>query len=122
MKSVIKSITTFSALAAILGAMSFSPVLAADEKSVMEAGKALSFDRKKGNCLACHAIKDGVSPGNIGPPLIYMSARYKTKEALRAQIYDATVANPDTLMPPFGKHGALSDAEISKIVEFIYSL
>ncbi|MDM8546432.1 sulfur oxidation c-type cytochrome SoxX [Candidatus Venteria ishoeyi] len=97
-------------------------MLAADEKSVMEKGKSLAFDRKKGNCLACHVIKDGVSPGNIGPPLIYMSARYKSKEALHAQIADATVANPNSLMPPFGKHGILSDAEIGKIVEFIYSL
>ena len=33
-------------------------------------GKKLAFDRKKGNCLACHMIDDGELAGNSGPPLI----------------------------------------------------
>ena len=121
MNSVIKSVMTFTALAAMLGTLSLSPALAGDD-NVMKEGKKLAFDRKKGNCLACHQIKGGVSPGNIGPPLLYMKARYPDKEKLRIQIFDATVANPDTMMPPFGKHGVLSKKEISKIVDFIYTL
>ncbi len=31
-------------------------------------GKSLTFDRKKGNCLACHMIDDGELAGNNGPP------------------------------------------------------
>jgi len=65
---------------------------------------------------------DGVMPGNIGPPLIAMKARYPDKAKLRAQIWDATAANPHTPMPPFGKHGALSDKEIDLITEYVYSL
>ncbi len=78
--------------------------------------------RGKGNCLACHAIEDGELPGTIGPPLVYMQQRYPDKAQLRAQIWDPTVRNPDTLMPPFGKHEILSEDEIDLVVEYIHSL
>jgi sulfur-oxidizing protein SoxX len=85
-------------------------------------GKKVAFDRKKGNCLACHAIADGALPGNIGPPLVAMKARFPDKADLRAQIWDSTVANPNTIMPPFGKHRILSEKEVDLVTEFIYSL
>ncbi len=86
------------------------------------AGKKVAFDRKKGNCLACHMIADGALPGNIGPPLIAMKARYPDKADLRAQIWDPTAANPNTMMPPFGKHRILTEKEVDLITEFIYTL
>ncbi len=85
-------------------------------------GKNVAFDRKKGNCLACHMISGGSLPGNIGPPLVAMKARYPDKAALRAQIWDATAKNPNTIMPPFGKHQILSEKEIDLVTEFIHSL
>ena len=88
----------------------------------MEAGKKLAFNRKKGNCLACHQIAGGSLPGNIGPPLVAMKSRFPDKAKLRAQIYDARKANPNTIMPPFGPHAILSDDEIDKVVEFISTL
>jgi len=48
-----------------------------------------------------------------------MEARFPNVSALRAQIWDATKNNPNTIMPPFGRHNMLSDAEIDKIVTFI---
>lgn len=98
-----------------------SGVLAEEAQSAMEQGKALAFDRKKGNCLACHMIAGGDLPGNIGPPLVAMKMRYPEKAKLRAQIYDATVANPQSSMPPFGTHGILTDEEIDLVTEFIYA-
>jgi len=89
---------------------------------VIAEGKALAFDRKKGNCLACHAIADGTLAGNGGPPLLQMKVRFPDRERLRQQIWDATVNNPNTLMPPFGRHGILSDDEIDKITEYILTL
>ena len=89
---------------------------------VIAEGKKVAFDRKKGNCLSCHMIADGALPGNIGPPLIAMKARFPNKGDLRAQIWDATVKNPNTIMPPFGKHRILSEKEVDLITEFIYSL
>ena len=85
-------------------------------------GKKVAFDRKKGNCLACHMIDDGALPGNIGPPLVAMKARFPDKGALRAQIWDPTVANPNTMMPPFGKHRILSEKEVDLVTEYIYTL
>jgi len=85
-------------------------------------GKKVAFDRKKGNCLACHMISDGPLPGNIGPPLIAMKDRFPDKAALRAQIWDSTVSNPNTIMPPFGRNRILSEQEVDLVTEFIYSL
>jgi sulfur-oxidizing protein SoxX len=90
-----------------------------------ETGKQLAYNNKKGNCLACHAmptVPDAISPGNIAPPLISMKARYPDKSVLRAQIWDATKGNPNTSMPPFGKHKILTEQEIDKVTDFIYGL
>ena len=100
----------------IIGSMSIASADAISD------GKKVAFDRKKGNCLACHVIAGGNLPGNIGPPLIAMKARFPNKADLRAQIWDPTAANPNTIMPPFGKHAILSDKEVDLITEFIYSL
>lgn len=87
-----------------------------------EEGKKLAFDTFKGNCLACHMMEGGESPGNIAPPLIAMQARYPDKAKLRAQIWDATAINPSTSMPPFGRHQIFTEEEIDKVVDFVYSL
>ncbi len=87
-----------------------------------EEGKALAFDRKKGNCLACHMIEGGDLAGNIGPPLLAMQQRFPDRTQLRAQIWDSTVKNPQTMMPPFGRHRILTEDEIDKIVDFLYTL
>lgn len=86
------------------------------------SGKNLAFDRSKGNCLACHVIEDGESPGNIGPPLSNLSERFSDKELLRRQIWDATSFNPQTSMPPFGKNKILKPEEIDQIVDYLWSL
>lgn len=93
----------------------------ADAETLAE-GKAIAFDRKKGNCLACHMIDDGDLPGNAGPPLVAMKQRWPDKTALRAQIWDPQIRNPQTVMPPFGKHRILSEQELDKVVEYIHSL
>ena len=59
----------------------------------IKEGKKLAFDRKKGNCLACHQIEDGELAGNNGPPLIAMKARFPNKIDLFNQIWDATKNN-----------------------------
>jgi sulfur-oxidizing protein SoxX len=117
------AVATACAISAI---MLSGSVLAADNGAKKEpTGKDLAFDRKKGNCLACHAmptVPDVESAGLYGPPLIAMSARYPSKGRLRAQIWDATVANPSSTMIPFGKHGVLTEEEIDKVTDFVYGL
>ncbi len=115
--------TATLSLAALLGTLMSFPATAADGAgSVIEKGKAVSVDRKKGNCLACHAMDDGTLPGNIGPPLIAMKARFPDKAKLRAQIWDPTVINPNSIMIPFGRNRVLSEEEIDQVVEYIYTL
>lgn len=123
MRKTARLVTTASALATVIGALSLSPQLAiAADAQVIEEGKKISFDRKKGNCLACHQIEGGDLAGNIGPPLVAMKARFPDKSKLRAQIWDSTKNNPNTMMPPFGRHEILTESEIDKVVEFVYSL
>lgn len=88
----------------------------------LEQGRQLAMIRSKGNCLACHAMADGELPGNLGPPLLSMPLRFPEKTVLRAQIWGATERNPDSRMPPFGKHGILSEVEIDLILDYVYSL
>ena len=109
-------------LAVLVGAFMLTAAPSAIAASAVEQGKAVAFNRKKGNCLACHAMDDGTLPGNIGPPLISMKLRFPDKAVLRAQIWDATVNNANSIMIPFGRNGVLSEAEIDQIVEYVYTL
>ena len=62
-------------VAMILAGLPF--VSAADEPVAVdriEQGRALAFERRKGNCLACHLIEGGELAGNYGPPLLMMKA------------------------------------------------
>jgi len=120
---ILKTASSMLALAGCMALLSApGQVLAEEASSVIEQGKAVAFDRKKGNCLACHQIAGGDLPGNIAPPLVAMKARYPDKSRLRVQIWDATKINSNSIMPPFGRQQILSESEIDKIVEFIYTL
>ena len=116
-------ITTIASIATVIGCLGFAPTIAsADEAADLEKGKELAFNRKKGNCLACHQIEGGSLAGNIGPPLVSMKARFPDYDKLRAQIYDARVNNPNTIMIPFGPHAVMSDKEIDLVAKFIHTL
>ena len=125
MRNNAKRAAVAASLAVLAGAVLLLPIqVSAGEgaEDLVAKGKEIAFDRKQGNCLACHMMDDGSSPGNIGPPLVAMKARFPDKEKLRAQIYDPTVANPNSRMPPFGKHRIISEADIDAIVEYVYTL
>jgi len=107
---------------ALIGCVNLATVNAGD-KSAVEEGKKIALNKKKGNCLACHLITGaGEQPGNIGPPLIAMKARFPDKAVLKAQIGDPRTKNPNTIMPPFGAHGILTADELDKVTEYIHSL
>jgi len=116
-------IKTASAVALLgcFGLITPLTVSAADDADVT-AGKELAFDRKKGNCLACHQIAGGDLAGNIGPPLVAMKARFTDFEKLKSQIADARKNNPNTIMPPFGPHSILSSGDIDKVAKYIHTL
>lgn len=114
-------------VALVMGAGVTGSAWAAEEKAEAKKdmpGQEIAFSNKKGNCLACHAMPGtkGEMAGSIAPPLIAMKLRYPDRAKLRAQVWDASVANPKTSMPPMGKHGILSEEEIDQVVDFIYTL
>ena len=115
----IKQLTVLSTLVFTFGLI--NTCTAADTMS----GQALAFDRNKGNCLACHAIPNdpaATSPGNIGPTLVSMKARYPSRDKLRARIWDNTAINPNTSMPPFGKNKILTEPEIDLVTDYILGM
>ncbi|QKI90283.1 sulfur oxidation c-type cytochrome SoxX [Thiomicrorhabdus xiamenensis] len=101
-------------------------VQAADKPAAsdIEEGKKLAFSRSKGNCLACHMAGDGAQPGNIGPALVAMKLRYPDKQKLYNKVWGTSdsMKVPNSMMPEFGLHGILSDDEIRKVVDYIYTL
>ena len=108
--------------AAVVG---FASPAIADQAEKIAAGARLAQDVAKGNCLACHAMPsdaNAVTSANIGPPLVAIGARFADREQLRRQIWDAGLSNPETVMPPFGKHHILTTEEIDLIVDYLYTL
>jgi L-cysteine S-thiosulfotransferase len=109
------------ALALVIGAF-VSTAGSAQAQSAAAEGQKLAFDRSKGNCLTCHAIKGGTLPGSIGPELIDIKSKYPNREDLVAIISDETLRNPLTIMPPFGRNRILTPKEIDAVVDFLQTL
>jgi sulfur-oxidizing protein SoxX len=68
-----------------------------------KAGRKIAINRKKGNCLACHAVsdlKDQPFHGNVGPSLDGVAKRYSVG-SLRLRIVNSKAFNDDTIMPDF---------------------
>jgi L-cysteine S-thiosulfotransferase len=124
MRNPAKNATIALSLAALFAGTGLMPqaASAAGEESMVAKGKELAWDRKMGNCLACHMMAGGNSPGNIGPPLLAMKARFPDRQKLFDQVYDATKNNAETRMPPFGKFKILSNADINAVVDYLYTL
>jgi sulfur-oxidizing protein SoxX len=104
-----------------LAILAITPVWAED-LGVIDRGRQLAFDPTKGNCLACHLVEGSESPGDLGPPLVAMEARFPDKQKLRNQLWDPMEENPDSRMPPFGRHRILTEDELDMVVEYIYTL
>lgn len=88
-------------------------------------GRALFADVRKGNCVACHQSPgDSLATGKIriGPDLSGIKGRYPDRALLRAIIWDQSEKLPNTVMPPYGKHRILTEAEIDAVVGYLESL
>ncbi len=91
----------------------------------VEEGRAIAHDQLRGNCLACHRIPAdpaAVTEATLGPVLKDLARRFPDRAALRAQVADAAVRNPDTLMPLYGRHRILTDPEIDRVVDYLLGL
>ncbi len=65
-------------------------------------GRAVAFNTKQGNCLACHKmpIPEQQFHGDLGPDISEVGGALSEGE-LRLRIVNAKVLNPDTIMPAF---------------------
>lgn len=96
----------------------FSQPVQSAEKSIKN-GKVMALKL----CQACHAFKDADQAGTVGPPFLSMSQRFPNRERLRKIIYDPQKATkPDTMMPPFGRHGFLNKKQTEQLIDFLYTL
>lgn len=95
---------------------------AAVSPEAIEAGRAIAADRKLGNCYTCHQVEGADLAGNVAPPLVLMTTRYPDREALRAQIADPRIRNPDSVMPPYGAYGILTEQELDLLADYVLSL
>jgi sulfur-oxidizing protein SoxX len=85
-------------------------------------GQRIAFERTKGNCPACHHMVGAETPGDLGPPLVAIRARFPDRQVLRRQLWDPMENNPRSRMPPFGRHRILTEDELDMVVEYLYSL
>ena len=115
------SIAAVAIAASLIGLAPRSAWSQAADSSVNQ-GQALAFDRGKGNCLACHQIAGGDLVGNIGPSLEKMKARYPDRKELYDLIWDETKRNPQTVMPAFGTNHIITEEDVNRVVDFLYSL
>ena len=97
-----------------------------DTKNPVIAGGCIATDREKGNCMACHQFSGlqaaGLTGGDIASALVAIKERHPDKKRLRALIWDASKFNAETIMPPYGKNRILTEKEIERLMEWLYSL
>ena len=100
-------------------------IVAAQVTGNAAEGERLAFDRSRGGgCLACHVMgpKTQEVPGNVGPDLSEIGKAGRTDQYLLNYVFDPRVYNPKSMMPPWGKHGFYSEAELRDIVAFLKTL
>lgn len=101
-----------------------------------ERGRAVAFDRERGNCIVCHAIPapDMAYHGNLGPPLAGIGSR-RGAAGLRLRLVDSRLMDPRSLMPPYhsteglvrvgtryASRPVLTAQEIEDVIAFLSSL
>jgi sulfur-oxidizing protein SoxX len=96
------------------------PVLSAGKaKTPVEKGKVTALKL----CQACHTFTGANQSGTVAPRFISMKKRFPNRKRIRDIIYDPQKAiNPDTMMPPFGRHGFMNKKETERLIDFLYTL
>ena len=78
--------------------------------------QAMAADEGAGAALAQAVKRYEALDDSLGRLISYASLLYAGNTT------DPTRANPDTVMPPFGRHQILDAAEIERLVEFLHAL
>lgn len=85
-------------------------------------GREIAFNARRGNCVACHHLPGDNWPGSVGNFLLQYRKYGYNADQIYQQIFDARIFNPNSVMPPFGTFGILSDQDIRDLVAFLQSL
>lgn len=88
-------------------------------------GRDLFARRDKGHCIACHEVPQGSGPSiraDVGPRLDAARLAGWDRGRLRGLLDDPTRANPDTVMPPYGRHRLLDAREIERVIDYLHAL
>ena len=107
----------------VLLALLAAPALAAAQAP--SDALALYTRADKGRCITCHQLPQGVGPAtraDLGSRLEGPRMRELGRDRIREAIADPMRANPDTVMPPYGRHRILEAAEIERLTEFLHAL
>jgi sulfur-oxidizing protein SoxX len=89
------------------------------------AGRDIFIRPDKGNCIACHQVPEGSGPAvraDVGPRLDAARLKGWDRARLREILDDPMRANPDTVMPPYGRHRLLDAGEIERVIDFLHAL
>lgn len=75
-----------------------------------DRGRAVVLDRRRGNCLICHAFPVGNEPfqGSLGPAMAGVGSRLDRGQ-IRLRLIDQSRLNPQTIMPPYYRVDGLVD-------------
>lgn len=85
-------------------------------------GRELALARDKGYCIVCHELPGEAWSGSVGPKLLKFRQHKYPNELVFQQIFDSRTFNPNSVMPPFGTFGVLSEQEIRDLVAYLQSL
>ena len=110
---------------AIFGLAAFAAGLALPVPAKAQSGRELFVRADKGHCIACHQVPDGAGPAtrsDLGPRLEGTRLRALDRARLRELLIDPSRANPDSVMPPFGRHRILDAAEIERVIDYLHAL
>jgi len=93
-----------------------------DEPGDRFRGELIARNAANASCLICHRmpIPDEPNPGNIGPGLAGVGARYTAAE-LRLRLVDPKIINPATVMPAYYSLRNLNQVEAQYVGQTIYS-
>ncbi len=77
---------------------------------VAARGLKVAVDRKRGNCIACHALPaaEATFPGDVGPSLANVGDRLSLGQ-IRLRVVDQTRVVPRTVMPAYYRVDGLAD-------------
>ena len=108
-------------IVASVATLTLSAVLLVAAGSV-ERGKKLFSTKAGSNCIACHDVngENLNQPGVLGPKLTGL--KHWPEDMLYDRLYDPTVANPLSAMPPFGANAILTEGQLRDLVAYLKTI